>query len=180
VSVPSPSDGYRPVVPARSLGYPAESMNASTSPPSSRLPTRPSICYFPPLRETPRLHPVGCALLLPRPFSLSWTISENDSPGSDAPSHGDLSPDKSLRSMTADQQSDTGRRHRCPHRTKHFNCRSSLAIHVNTHSGDERGRFPAPSPSIDPHWRCLLSSLSPNLLSYQRCRPWCRSSSMLD
>jgi uncharacterized Zn-finger protein len=150
--VPSPSDGYRPIVSPPSLGYPAstpESINASGSPRSSHQPNRLSISSFQPPRETPRLHPVGSAQLLPRPASPSSTISENESPGSDASSQGDLSPDESLPPITADKQSDSGRRHACPHCAKRFNRPSSLAIHVNTHTGDKRGQLSlVPSASI--------------------------------
>jgi hypothetical protein len=140
---PPPSDGYRPIVPSSSssLGYTlstAESINATASPRASHQPNRPSMSSFQPPQETARLHPVGSATLLPRPSSPSSTISENESPGSDASSQGDLSPDDSLPPIAADKQSDTGRRHACPHCAKRFNRPSSLAIHVNTHTGDKR------------------------------------------
>ena len=141
--VPPPSDGYRPIVPSSSssLGYTlstTESINATASPRASHQPNRPSMSSFQPPQETARLHPVGSATLLPRPSSPSSTISENESPGSDASSQGDLSPDDSLPPIAADKQSDTGRRHACPHCAKRFNRPSSLAIHVNTHTGDKR------------------------------------------
>jgi len=139
---PPPSDGYRPIAPSSSsLGYPhptTESINTTASPRVSHQPNRPSLSSFQPPQETPRLHPVGSASLLPRPSSPSSTISENESPGSDASSQGDLSPDESLPPIAADKQSDTGRRHACPHCAKRFNRPSSLAIHVNTHTGDKR------------------------------------------
>ena len=152
--MPPPSDGYRPIP---SPAYPAstpEPMNTSASPRSSHQPRRPSISSFQPPQETARLHPVGSPAVLPRPSSPSSTISENESPGSEASSQGDLSPDESLPSTTADKQSDSGRRHACPHCAKRFNRPSSLAIHVNTHTGDKRGLFPfaAFSPRI-----CLLT-----------------------
>ena len=140
---PPPPDGYRPML-SPPLGYPAstpEPINASGSPRSSHQPNRPSISSYQPQRETPRLHPVGSASLLPRPESPSSTISENESPGSEASSQGDLSPDESLPPTTADKQSDSGRRHACPHCAKRFNRPSSLAIHVNTHTGDKRKQF---------------------------------------
>lgn len=142
--MPPPSDGYRPIAPPPSLGYPAattESMNTSASPRSSHQPNRPSISSYQPPRETARLHPVGSVPLQPRPSSPSSTISENESPGSDASSQGDLSPDESSPPITADKQSDSGRRHACPHCAKRFNRPSSLAIHVNTHTGDKRGQI---------------------------------------
>ena len=147
--MPSPSDGYRPV--AAQPAYPAsttESINTSTSPRSSHQPHRASISSFQPPQETPRLHPVGSAAVQPRPSSPSSTISENESPGSEASSQGDLSPDESLPSITADKQSDSGRRHACPHCAKRFNRPSSLAIHVNTHTGDKRRRFPGFPPLL--------------------------------
>jgi uncharacterized Zn-finger protein len=132
---PLPSDGYHPNVPSSSLGYPISTAESNTSPRTSHQPNRPSISSFQSSQETPRLHPVGS---LPRPSSPSSTISENESPGSDASSQGDLSPDDSLPPIAADKQSDTGRRHACPHCAKRFNRPSSLAIHVNTHTGDKR------------------------------------------
>lgn len=141
--MPPPSDGYRPVAPPPYPASTAESTNTSSSPRSSHQTHRPSISSFQPPQETARLHPVGSAAVLPpRPSSPSSTISENESPGSEASSQGDLSPDESLPSITADKQSDSGRRHACPHCAKRFNRPSSLAIHVNTHTGDKRGRFP--------------------------------------
>ncbi len=91
--------------------------------------------------------------MLPRPSSPSSTISENESPGSEASSQGDLSPDESSPPIAADKQSDSGRRHACPHCAKRFNRPSSLAIHVNTHTGDKRGQF---SGLPFPLHQCLL------------------------
>ena len=136
---PPSSDGYRPINAPSSLGYPPESINSSTSPRPSHHPNRPSISSFQPPQEATRLHTgAGCATLLPRPSSPSSTISENESPRSETSSHGDLSADDSLAPIAADKQSDSGRRHACPHCAKRFNRPSSLAIHVNTHTGDKR------------------------------------------
>ena len=100
----------------------------------NRHPTSPSQ----PSQEAPRLHPVGSAPLVTRPSSPSSTISENESPRSETSSQGDLSADDGLPAVPADKQSDSGRRHACPHCAKRFNRPSSLAIHVNTHTGDKR------------------------------------------
>jgi hypothetical protein len=136
---PPSSDGYRPIMPPSYSSSTPEPMNSSTSPRPSHQPNRPSISPFQPTQEAARLHPgVGSGLLLPRPSSPSSTISENESPRSETSSHGDLSADDSLAPITADRQSDSGRRHACPHCAKRFNRPSSLAIHVNTHTGDKR------------------------------------------
>ncbi len=151
--MPPPSDGYRPVAPPAYSASTPESINTSASPRSSHQPHRASISSFQPPQETARLHPVGSAAVLPRPASPSSTISENESPGSEASSQGDLSPDESVPPTTADKQSDSGRRHACPHCAKRFNRPSSLAIHVNTHTGDKRGQcFGRLSPHL-----CLLT-----------------------
>ncbi|KAH8987589.1 hypothetical protein EDB92DRAFT_2014805 [Lactarius akahatsu] len=138
VPIPPPSDGYRHVIPPSPLGCTssAEPSYASSRAPFQpiRHPTSPSQ----PSQEIPRLHPVGSAPLLPRPASPSSTISENESPRSETSSQGDLSADDSLPPLPADKQSDSGRRHACPHCAKRFNRPSSLAIHVNTHTGDKR------------------------------------------
>jgi len=147
------------MVPTSSLGYPgpapaAEPINPSTSPRASHQPNRLLISSLQSPQETPRLHPVGSAALLPRPSSPSSTISENESPGSEASSQGDLSPDDSVPPIAADKQSDSGRRHACPHCAKRFNRPSSLAIHVNTHTGDKRVLY-----LLYPHFNpCLPSS----------------------
>ena len=118
-----------------STGEPVASYTPSrTSFQPNRHPTSPSQ----PSQETPRLHPVGSAALLPRPSSPSSTISETESPRSETSSQGDLSADDSVPPVPADKQSDSGRRHACPHCAKRFNRPSSLAIHVNTHTGDKR------------------------------------------
>jgi uncharacterized Zn-finger protein len=170
LTVPSPSDGYRPAAPPAYPASTAESINTSASPRSSHQPHhRPSISSFQPPQETPRLHPVGSAAVLPRPSSPSSTISENESPGSEASSQGDLSPDESLPSITADKQSDSGRRHACPHCAKRFNRPSSLAIHVNTHTGDKPFRCPFPNcgrefnvnSNMRRHYRKHLTSTTP-------------------
>jgi hypothetical protein len=139
---PPSSDGYRTIVPPSSLAYSSstpEPIISSTSPRPSHHPNRPSISPFQPPQEAARLHPgVGSGLLLPRPSSPSSTISENESPRSETSSHGDLSADDNLAPIAADKQSDSGRRHACPHCAKRFNRPSSLAIHVNTHTGDKR------------------------------------------
>ena len=139
-----------------STGEPAASYTPSRAPfQHNRHPSSPSQ----PSQETPRLHPVGSAALLPRPSSPSSTISETESPRSESSSQGDLSADESLPSVPPDKQPDSGRRHACPHCAKRFNRPSSLAIHVNTHTGDKRkliqeasiqpAHLPSPaSPSI--------------------------------
>ena len=82
LTVPPPSDGYRPVAPPPYPASTAESINTSSSPRSSHQTHRFSISSFQPPQETARLHPVGSAAVLPpRPSSPSSTISENESPG---------------------------------------------------------------------------------------------------
>lgn len=143
VPIPPTADGFRHVMPS-SLGCPSTGEPAASYTPSrtpfqpSRHPTSPSQ----PSQDTPRLHPVGSAALLPRPPSPSSTISETESPRSETSSQGDLSADDSVPPVPADKQSDSGRRHACPHCAKRFNRPSSLAIHVNTHTGDKPFKCP--------------------------------------
>jgi len=141
--VPPPADGFHHVMPPSlsfpSTGEPAASYAPSRAPfQTNRHPISPSQSS----QETPRLHPVGSAALLPRPSSPSSTISETESPRSETSSQGDLSADDSLPPAPADKQSDSGRRHACPHCAKRFNRPSSLAIHVNTHTGDKPFKCP--------------------------------------
>lgn len=169
VPIPPPSDGYRHVIPPSPLGCTSttEPSYASSRAPFQpiRHPTSPSQ----PSQEIPRLHPVGSAPLLPRPASPSSTISENESPRSETSSQGDLSADDSLPPLPADKQSDSGRRHACPHCAKRFNRPSSLAIHVNTHTGDKPFKCPFPNcgrefnvnSNMRRHYRKHLTATAP-------------------
>ncbi|KAN0109506.1 hypothetical protein V8E52_009149, partial [Russula decolorans] len=61
------------------------------------------------------------------------------------------------------------RRHACPHCAKRFNRPSSLAIHVNTHTGDKPFRCPFPNcgrefnvnSNMRRHYRKHLTSTTP-------------------
>ena len=176
---PPPSDGFRNVIPPSPLGCSSAAEPTASHAPSRvpfqliRHPTSPSQ----PSQETPRLHPVGSMPLAPRPPSPSSTISENESPRSETSSQGDLSADDSVPPATADKQSDSGRRHACPHCAKRFNRPSSLAIHVNTHTGDKRKLIqevsiqPAdlPSPLIPKHSNVRTQIVEESLMSTRIC-----------
>ncbi|KAI0267326.1 hypothetical protein BC834DRAFT_870921 [Gloeopeniophorella convolvens] len=166
------SEGYRHVMPPCPPGYTSSTAQPTNSSASLRSPYQlyhPSTSFSQPPAETARLHPVGSRTLSPRSPSPTSTISENESPGSEPPSPGDLSADENPSPTAADRQSDGGRRHACPHCAKRFNRPSSLAIHVNTHTGDKPFKCPFPgcgrefnvNSNMRRHYRKHLTSAAP-------------------